>query len=135
MLIAGLALSGCAEKNTPEGVVKEFIKAWEEGDWKTYKACIAPEKRNLSKIEEELARQKFEQIKVKFEGMKFKVVHSDEHKNKAVVHLMDGKIKYTAVIMGEKKTEVQDISKMPKNARPFFDTVRVKGKWYVYTDL
>lgn len=135
LMAIGLAASGCATGSSPEGAVREFFKAWQESDWKAYKSCISPEKRKLSEVEDELARTRFEQVKVSFEGIKLKAVYSDEDKNKAVVHLLDGKIKYTAVIMGEKKTEVQDIKKMPKNERPFFDTVRVGEKWYVNIDL
>ncbi len=135
LVAAGLTASGCGVENSPEGAVRKFFKAWEEGNWKAYKSCIAPEKRKLSKVEDELARMRFEQTKVRFEGIELKVQRSQEDRNKAVVHLRSGKIKYTAVIMGEKKTEVQDIGKMPENERPFFETVRVGGKWYVIIDL
>ena len=134
LLVAPFLAAGCAE-NTPEGALNKYLGAWQDSDWKAFKESVAPEKRKLNKVQDELARQKFQQVKVKLDGIKMVTAYDKKDKNRAVVTLNDGRITYTAKVLGENKTETQDIGKMPEKERPYFGVVRVDGTWYVDMDL
>lgn len=123
-------LSGCGG-NTPDSAVMEYLKAMESGNWEDYKASVAPGMANFTKEQEALAKQKFNQVEVTFDGIKTKTTYDKKDKNKADVELVGGKITYTAKILGEKKTEIQDIKKMKEDQRPLFPTKKVDGTWYV----
>jgi len=136
LLIASfMLLAGCGESNTPAGALDKYLSAWKDSNWAAFKQSVAPVKRNLNKVQDELAKQKFEQVKVGLDGISTETEYDKQDKNKAVVTLTGGKITYTAEILGKKKTETQDIGKMPKDKRPFFDAVKVNGVWYVNMDL
>lgn len=134
LLIAPFGLAGCAEKS-PEGALNGYLSAWQDSDWTAFKESVAPQKRKLSEVQEELAKQKFKQVKVKLDGIKMTTEYDKKDRNKAVVTLTDGKITYTAKVLGENKTETQDIGKMPEKERPYFGVVKVDGTWYVDMDL
>jgi hypothetical protein len=89
----------------------------------------------LTKDQEELAKQKFQQIKVKFQDVKMQTKFDPKDKNKATVSLVSGKITDTADILGKQRTDTVDISKMDPNSRPVYDAVQVNGVWYVNTSL
>lgn len=130
MLAAPAMLAGCGG-SSPEGAVNKYLGAWQAMDWNAYKASVLPGNAKLTRDQEELAKQKFEQIKVKLDGIKMKTEYDKKDKNKAVVNLTDGTITYKATILGKPKEEPQPISKMPKESRPAFDVVKVNGIWYV----
>ena len=60
-----LVLAGCGG-NTPEGAVQNFFNAWQSLNWEAYKNAVNPGQK-LTKNQEELAKLKFKQIKVKFQ--------------------------------------------------------------------
>jgi len=124
-----LLLSGCGG-DTPQGAVQKFFSSWQAGDWNAYKQAVIPGQ-NLTKDQEELAKQKFNQIKVKFQDLKTEVKTDPKDKNKATVSLTGGKITYTADILGKQQSETQDIAKMDPKDRPFYDVVKINGVWYV----
>lgn len=134
LLVAPVVLVGCGV-GSPEGAVREYFKAWQDMDWEAFKAAHAPQKRNLTKDQEELAKQKFEQIQVKSEGLKMETTYSKEDKKRATVVVVEGKISYTAMILGEKKTDTQDVGKMDKDNRPKYNTIEVDGVWYIDEEL
>jgi uncharacterized membrane protein YvbJ len=134
LVVACATLVGC-NSNSPAGAVDKYLSAWQNSDWTAIKASVAPAKRNLTKVQDELAKQKFQQTKVKLDGISTATEYDKNDKNKAVVTLTNGKITYTAEILGKSKTETQDIGKMPVDQRPFFDTVKVNGVWYVNFNL
>lgn len=132
LILAPLLLCGC-ESNSPEGAVTKYLNAWQDLDWERYKSSVAPGEQ-LTEEQQELAKQKFEQIEIATEGLEMKTEYSED-KNKATVVLTGGKISYTAEILGEKKTETQDISKMKEEDKPTFETVKVDDVWYVDREL
>ena len=143
-LIAALAcstvLAGCGS-NTPDGAVRKFLAAWQAGDWNAFKASIAPQRRNLSKDQEDLARQEFNQIKVKFNDIQSRTVYDPKDKggNKATVTLTGGKITITTEVLGQKKTETRDVAPKDKQGKALQESawpvVKVNGVWYVDTPL
>lgn len=110
------------------------MNAWQDMDWQTYKAAVIPAERDLPKGLEELAKQKFQQVRVKFDGIKMKTVYDEKDKNKAAVVLDGGKMTIKAKILGESKTETRDILKMSKEERTY-ETHKVNGVWYVNIKL
>ncbi|PKQ28791.1 MAG: hypothetical protein CVT63_01055 [Candidatus Anoxymicrobium japonicum] len=126
-------LAGCGG-NTPEGAVRGHLNAWQSLNWEAYKKTVNPEKK-LTKDQEELAKQKFKQIQVKFQDLKMQTGLDPKDKNRATVTIVSGKAIYTATILGKKKTDTQDITKMDSRDRPTFDVVRMNGAWYVDTKL
>ncbi|MBN1289665.1 MAG: hypothetical protein JXA49_08530 [Actinobacteria bacterium] len=130
LISALLMVAGCGESGGPEGAVQKYLKAMQNMNWEDFKASIKPGQ-ELTAEEEELARQEFEQVKVSCEGLKFKTEYDKGDNKKAVVALTDGKITYTAEILGEKKTETLEIKKMADEERPAFNVVKVKDVWYV----
>ncbi|MHB8895984.1 MAG: hypothetical protein ACYC99_12530 [Candidatus Geothermincolia bacterium] len=129
-----LLASGCGSGNTPEGAVQKLLSAWQALDWQGYKNAIAPGQK-LTKDQEEIAKQKFKGIKVKYENIKTQTQIDPKDKNKATVTLVSGKATYTADILGKQKTETQDIARMDPKARPVYDVVKINGVWYVDTTL
>ncbi|MDD5447593.1 MAG: hypothetical protein PHO53_00255 [Actinomycetota bacterium] len=127
-----LPLYGCGGGG-PEGAVRRYLEAWERLDWEAYKNSVAPG-RKLTPEEEELARQKFKQVKIKTSDLKMKTTYSKDKKQAEVV-ISQGKITYTANVLGTKKTEVQDIGKMKEEEKPTFKVVLVNGNWYVDIEL
>lgn len=121
-------LAGCGD-NTPEGIVRKHLEAYENHDWEAYKATLKPFE--LTKEQEELAKQKFESIKVEAEGLEMETSYDEKDDNRALVTLVDGKISYTLPVVGKEKTETEDIKNMEPEDRPMFDTVRLDGVWYV----
>jgi hypothetical protein len=103
-------------------------------DWNAYKQAVVPRERNLEKGLDELAKQKFQQVRVKFDGIKMKTVYDEKDKNKAAVVLDGGKMTINAKILGENKTETRDVLKMPKEERTF-ETLKIDGVWYVNIKL
>ena len=124
------AAVGCGGSNGPEGAVQKYLKAMQDMNWEDYKASLKPDQ-EMTQEEEELAKQKFEQVNVKCENLKFSIDYDEEDNNKAVVVATDGKITYTAEILGEEKTETVEVKNMAEEERPSFDVVKVKGVWYV----
>lgn len=133
LMSAPVMLAGCAD-NTPSGAVGRLLNAWQGMDWKAYKQAVVPAESNLPKDLEELAKQKFQQVQVKFEGIKTKTAYDEKDKNKATVVLDGGKMTIKAKILGENKTETRDVIKMPKEERTF-ETRKVNGAWYVNIKL
>ena len=122
-----LVLAGCGG-NTPQGAVQNFFNAWQSMNWEAYKKAVNPGQK-LTKNQEELAKLKFKQIKVKFQDLKMQSKVDPKDSNKATVTLVGGKIIYTADILGKQQTDTQDISK--QKDRPVFDAVKINGVWYV----
>lgn len=136
MVLPLVALAGCSGGgNTPEGAVQKFLNAWQSGNWEAFKASVTPAKRNLTKVQETLAKQKFQQVQVKFDGIKMATAVNKDDANKATVTLTNGKVTYTAEILGKKKTDTQDIGKDDPATRPKYDTLKVNGVWLVDTNL
>jgi len=133
LMSATVMLAGCGD-NTPEGAVDKLMNAWQDMDWQAYKAAVIPAESDLPKGLEELAKQKFRQVRVKFDGIKMKTVYDEKDKNKAAVVLDGGKMTIKAKILGESKTETRDILKMPKEERTY-ETHKVDGVWYVNIKL
>lgn len=131
LLAVAMLLNGCGG-NTPEGAVNKYLNAMQSGDWEAYKAAVVPQE--LTKEQEELAEGAFKQVKVKVDGLEMETEYDQSDKNKAAVVLTDGKITYTAKILGENKSDTRDMKKVEKENRTL-DTVRVKGTWYVDTKL
>ncbi len=132
-IVAPTLLAGCGG-SSPEGAVKNYMKAWQELDWEALKASVVPQRRELTKDQDELAKIQFEQAKVIIEGLKMQTVYSEEDEKKAAVVMTEGNITYTVNILGEEKTETKDISKLSKEERTYA-TVEVDGVWYVDKDL
>ena len=132
-IVAPTLLAGCGG-SSPEGAVKNYMKAWQELDWEALKASVVPQRRELTKDQDELAKIQFEQAKVIIEGLKMQTVYSEEDEKKAAVVMTEGNITYTVNILGEEKTETKDISKLSKEERTYA-TVEVDGVWYVDRDL
>lgn len=133
-LLASLGLfvlAGCSS-NSPEGTVNKYLDAQQSGNWDALKAAVVPQ--NLTKEQEALAKEKFQQVKVKFEGVKTQTTYNQGDKNKATVVLTDGKVTYTAKILGETKTETADLKKLEKEQRTY-DVVKIKDVWYVDTKI
>jgi glucan-binding YG repeat protein len=124
-------IAGCSS-NSPEGAVSKYLDAQQSGNWSALKASVVPQ--NLTKEQEALAKEKFQQVKVKLEGIKTQATYNQGDKNKATVVLTDGRVTYTANILGETKTETEDIKKLEKEQRTY-DVVRIKGVWYVDTKI
>ena len=131
VLVAPALLAGCGG-NSPESAVSKYFSAWQGGDWDAFKAAVVPQK--LTKDQEVLAREKFGEVKVKVEGLKMSTEYDQKDKNKARVVLADGKITYTAKILGETKTDTEELKKIEKEFRTY-TVVRVDGVWYVDTKL
>jgi hypothetical protein len=136
LLIAALACSmllvGCGN-STPDSAMRKFLAAWQASDWEAYKSSVAPADRNLSKDQEDLAKQKFDQVKVKFADVQTKTDLDAKDKNKAAVTLTGGKVTITAPILGENKTQTRDIApKKGSSQEPMkWSMVKVNGVWYV----
>lgn len=137
-LACSMALAGCGS-NTPDGAVRKFLAAWQAGDWNAFKASIAPQRRNLSKDQEDLAKQEFDQIKVKFNDIRSRTVYDPKGKNKATVTLTGGKITITTEVLGQKKTETRDVAPKDKQGKALQESawpvVKVDEVWYVDTPL
>lgn len=131
MLVAGAVLAGCGGSD-PESAVRKYFSAWQKSDWGAFKQAVVPQE--LTKDQEALAKEKFGQVKVKVDGLKMQTSLDSKSKNRAVVVLTDGKITYSARILGRDQTEVQDMKKVQKEQRTF-TVVNVKGSWYVDTKL
>ena len=129
--LVSLLLAGCSS-NSPEGAVNKYLSAQQSGNWDALKAAVVPQ--NLTKEQEALAKEKFQQVKVKFEGLKTQTTYDKSDKNKATVVLTEGKVIYTAKILGETKTETADLKKLDKEQRTY-DTVKIKNVWYVDTKV
>ena len=131
ILIAPMLAAGCGS-NTPGGAVNKYFSAWQSGDWESFKAAVVHQ--DLTKEQEALAKQKFEQTKVKFEGTKMTTEYNQKDKNKARVMVTDGTVTYTAKILGKPETETREFKKLEKEQRTY-DIVKVNGVWYVDTKL
>lgn len=131
VLVAPALLAGCGG-NSPESAVSKYFSAWQGRDWDAFKAAVVPQK--LTNDQEVLAREKFGEVKVKVEGLKMSTEYDQLDKNRARVVLADGKITYTAKILGETKTDTEDLKKIEKEFRTY-TVVRVDGVWYVDTKL
>lgn len=131
-LLVPVLMAGCAGGNSPGGAVDKYFRAWQSGDWNAYKAAVVPQQ--LTKDQEALAKEKFQQVKVKVEGLQTSTELDNKDKNKAKVVMTNGKITYTAPILGEKKTDTQDFKTLPKEQRTL-DVVKVKDTWYVDNTL
>lgn len=127
-----LALAGCGS-NSPEGAVQSYFSAKQALNWEAYKKAVAPQK--LAKKDEALAKQQFDQIKVKFQDLKMQTQYDAKDKNKATVTLTNGKVTYTADILGKQQSDTQNLAKVDPKDRPVFETVKVNGVWYVDTQL
>jgi len=130
-LTAPALLLGCGG-STPESAVSKYFSAWQAGDWEAFKEAVVPQK--LSKDQEALAEEKFKQVKVKVDGLKMSTEFDKNDSSKANVLLTDGKITYTAKILGETKTDTEDLTKVEKEFRTY-TAVKVDGVWYVDTKL
>jgi len=132
-IAALFSLPGCGG-STPQGAVQNLLSAWQGLDWEAYKKAVTPSQK-LTKDQEELAKQKFKQIKVKFDDVKMETKYDPKDKNKATVTLTGGKATYTADILGKQRTETQDIARQDPKTRPVYDVVKINGVWYVDTTL
>ncbi len=136
VLIAALAVSalllGCGGGNTPESAVNKYFDAWQSGDWEAFKGAVVPQK--LTEDQEALAEEKFKQVKVKVDGLAMSTEYDKDDSSKASVVLTDGKITWTAKILGETQTDVEDIKKEEKEFRTY-NVIKVDGVWYVDTKL
>jgi hypothetical protein len=130
-LLASAVLAGCGG-NSPEKAVGNYLNAFQSGDWAAFKATIVPQ--NLTKDQETLAKDKFEQLKVKFQDVQTKTSYDASNKNKATVVLTGGKVSYTVPIGGKPQTETKDIMELELPERTY-QTVKVKGVWLVDTEL
>lgn len=130
LLLTG-PIAGCGGSD-PQSAVRSYFSAWQGGDWEAFKQAVAPQE--LTEDQEALAKEKFGQVKVKVEGLKMQTTLDTKDKNKAVVVLTDGKITYSARILGKDQTEVQDMKKVEKELRTF-TVIRVDGSWHVDTKL
>jgi hypothetical protein len=130
-LLSVTVLVGCG-KNTPEGAVSKYINALQSGDWEAFKATVVSQ--NLSKEQDALAKDKFEQVKIKFEDVELATTYDKSDKNKAVVVMTDGKVTTTAKILGKDQTETVNIKKLDEPSRTY-ETVKVKDVWIVDTKL
>lgn len=133
LLSSLVVLSGCGE-NSPSGAVGKLLDAWQGMDWNAYKQAVVPSERNLPEDLESLAKQKFEQVQVKLQGVKMSTSYDEKDKNRATVVLDGGKITIRAKILGENKTETREVAKMPKEERTF-EARKVNGVWYVNIKL
>lgn len=124
---------GCGG-STPRGAVLNLLSAWQALNWESYKKAVTPSQK-LTKDQEELAKQKFMQIKVKFDDVKTETKYDPKDKNKATVTLTGGKATYTADILGKQRTETQDMARQDPKTRPVYDVVKINGVWYVDTTL
>ncbi len=131
LLAAGLLSAGCGSSD-PQSAVQKYFSAWQKGDWGAFKSSVVPQE--LTQDQEALAKEKFAQVKVKVDGLKMRTSLDEKDKNKAVVVLTDGRITYSAKILGKNQTEVQDMKKVQEALRTF-NVVRVNGVWYVDTKL
>lgn len=130
-----LLVVGCGQSNTPAGAVQKYLDAWQSGNWEAFKASVTPEKRNLTKVQDTLAKQKFQQVQVKFDGIKMATAVNKDDPKKATVTITNGKVTYTAEILGKKKTETQDVGKVDPARRLTYETVNVNGTWLVDMNL
>lgn len=132
VLLLVMLVAGCGNDNSAEGAVRKYFSAWENGNWEEFKKAVVPQE--LTKDEETLAKEKFAQVQVKVEGLSLKATISEEDASKATVVLTGGKLSYTAIILGEKKTESVDITSQPEEDRTY-NVVKKDGTWYVDTLL
>ncbi len=123
---------GCGGGNSPDGAVTKYFNAWQSGDWNAFKASVVPQK--LTKDQEALAKQKFEQVKIKVQGLSLTTELNKADKNKATVVITNGKITYTAPILGQQKTETRDFKSLQKEER-VVNVVKVNDVWYVDSAL
>ena len=130
-LLAAVLIAGCGG-DSPSGAVNQYLGAWQSGDWNAFKAAVVPQQ--LTKDQEALAKEKFDQVKVKVEDLQMTTEYDKSDKNKAKVVLTGGKMTYTANILGEKKTETKDVKTLEKESRTY-DVVKIKDVWYVDTKL
>jgi len=130
-LLVVSVLTGCGI-NSPEGAVSKYLNALQSGDWEAFKATVVPQ--NFTKEQDALARDKFEQMKVKFEDVETKTTYDKTDKNKAIVVMTGGKVTTTAKILGNEKTETVDMKKLDEPSRTY-ETVRKDGNWIVDTKL
>ena len=128
LLLAVSVLAGCGN-NSPEGAVSKYLNALQGGDWNAFKATVVQQ--NFTKDQDALAKDKFEQLKVKFQDIETKTTYD---KNKATVVMTSGKVTTTAKILGNPKTETVDIKKLDEPSRTY-ETVRIKDVWVVDTKL
>jgi hypothetical protein len=130
-LLVVSVLAGCGS-NTPQGAVSRYLNTLQSGDWEAFKATVVPQ--NFTKEQNALAKDKFEQMKVKFEDVETRTMYDQSDKNKATVVMTGGKVTTTANILGKEKTETVDIKKLDKPGRTY-ETVRKDGNWVVDTKL
>lgn len=130
---AVLSTGGCGG-NSPEAAVRQFFDSWQSNDWEAHVKSVAPG-RKLTKDQEALAKNKFEQIKIEFKDLEMQSKIDGKDKNRATVTVTGGQIVYTVNILGNNKTETQDISRMDADEKPSFDVVNVNGTWFVDTPL
>jgi len=133
LMTASVMLAGCGD-NSPEGEVSKLISAWQDMDWDAYKASVVPAERNLSKDQEALAKQKFQQVQLKYDDVEMKTTYDPKDKNKATVVLVGGKITVKAKILGEYKTETKDVRELTDEEKTY-ETLKVDGVWYVNIKL
>lgn len=133
LMTASVALAGCGD-SSPEGAVSKLISAWQDMDWDAYKASVVPAERNLSKDQETLAKQKFQQVQLKYDDVEMKTTYDPKDKNKATVVLVGGKITVKAKILGEYKTETKDVRELTDEEKTY-ETLKVDGVWYVNIKL
>ncbi len=124
-------LAGCGT-NSPEGAVSKYLNALQGGDWSAFKATVVPQ--NFTKDQDALAKDKFEQLKVKFQDVETKTTYNKSDKNRATVVMTSGKVTTTVKILGKEKTETVDIKTLEEPERTY-ETVRIKNVWVVDTKL
>lgn len=129
-IVALPILSGCGE-NSPQAAVERFFKAWEELDWEDYKDSLVVDGRKPSGANEDLARQEFEQVRVRVEDLKTETSYDQNDKNVAFVTLVKGKITLTTDLLGKEKTRTLDLAEMNREDLPTITVKRIRGTWYV----
>jgi len=123
-------LSGCGG-NSPQAAVERYFKAWEESDWEEYKDSLVVDGSKPTGANEDLARQEFEQVRVRAEDLKTQTSYDQKDENVAFVTLVKGKITLTTDLLGEEKTRTLDLAEMNREDRPTITVKRIRGTWYV----
>ncbi|MCG2794576.1 MAG: hypothetical protein L6427_01670 [Actinomycetia bacterium] len=134
-LAVPLVASGCGSQ-TPEGVVRDFYKAIEDGDWNAYLSSVLAE--NVRRMTEEDVQYEKERLlegDFTYEGLKFETVYDEKKENEAEVELIEGKITGTNPTSGERETTTVAEIKKQYDITPSFKTRKYKGRWYVDVPL
>lgn len=129
-LAAFSVLCGC-RGSSPEAAVEQYFEAWSESDWELYRDSVLVNTKKPAVFDEDTAKQEFERIRLRAEGLEMETAYDKEDGDIAVATLVKGKITLTAKLLGKDKTETLDIATMESEDRPTFKLRKQGGKWYV----